>query len=148
MMAGKQFQIREVLSITTQHLLRDFEETPGEYPVECFYKVCDFMRGQAHQTLQLPDASALCRDEIHRQHPWLREVTADVLGRLDELAKATTTDEEYRALLVPLRSELDARYPDPVTLEPIPLDDRGSVPSAETIWRSKHPNTPVTRIRR
>jgi len=68
----KDFSIASVLSVTTGVLLCDMSE---------IYDILNFMTGGSLFTHQLPGASEDCAPKIFEQHPELRAVCAEGVGR-------------------------------------------------------------------
>ncbi len=141
-----QFHLREVLSITTGIVMRNRDETPGEAPFDCVYKVCDFMRRHEHDTIELLVAADSCCKEIYRQHEWLRNVSQTVRDQIKLMRDNAPDEADFQQRLTAYFAELDATYPDPVDLYPIPPDDNHLIPGSLEILRGINPTAVVFRL--
>lgn len=77
-MTAKPFHIGDVLSITTGRLV-----SPRR--IDGVYSILNYMTGDNLFTHQLGRAATACRPFLLSDHPWLAEMGADLVARLDAL---------------------------------------------------------------
>jgi hypothetical protein len=98
----KTFELGDVLSITTGHLV-------SRRHIDGIYDILNYMTGDNLFTHQLPRAMDECKPFLLAQHPELADVTvADVHGR----------DEVYAWL-----DKQEAKFGALIDVEPVPTED-------------------------
>jgi hypothetical protein len=108
-MSTKAFHIGDLLSVTTGRLV-----SPDH--IGGVYNVVDFVTGQAHMTHQLPRACDEVSPELHRQHPWLADITVPEF----DIPSDATRDEAERVVLA-WTGEVAAQYGAIHEIEALPV---------------------------
>jgi hypothetical protein len=119
-MKTKRFDLRTVLSVSTERLLTK-RKGPRDNGISDMYELLGWMTGEAPFTHQLPRFGDECKPWLLRWFPSLN-TASDMLPALDDLLTTYATDGEH-ACETWVKSLVNAGLPEHFDVPQIPADD-------------------------